>query len=182
MKYLQDTLQHCQVNTGLHWGYSEFPFFVWIYTTLTGTVQELCWNHRSQSPFSVLQEIVTTYCNMGSVVDKLQLLWKLTSTTDASTTPEEWGIANKGKSTKSSTSLHYTLFILLRLGLCWWTMLWYLPHPQRDYFQHSSHGPSWPSPSLGTRLVCVRNQILATMECSECVLQIWLTCEWFWPV
>ena len=47
---------------------------------------------------------------MGSVVDKLLLLRKLTSTTDASTTPEEWGIANKGKSTKSFTSLKDTLF------------------------------------------------------------------------
>ena len=33
--------------------------------------------------------------------------------------PEEWKIANEGKSTKSFTSLNYTLFILLRLGLCW---------------------------------------------------------------
>ena len=56
---------------------------------------------------------------MGSVVNKLQLLRKLTSTTDASITPEERKIANEGKSTKSFTSLNYTLFILSRLGLCW---------------------------------------------------------------
>ena len=58
VNYLQDTLQHCQGNIGLHWGYSKCPFFAWIYNTLSGTVQELCWNHRSQSPISVLQDIV----------------------------------------------------------------------------------------------------------------------------
>ena len=52
-------------------------------------------------------------------MDKLQLLRKLTSTTAASITPEEWGIANRGKSTKSLTPLNYTLFIFPRLGLCW---------------------------------------------------------------
>ena len=55
---------------------------------------------------------------MGSVVDKFQLLRKLTATTDASTTLEEWGIANKGKFTKSFTSLNYVLLILVRHGLC----------------------------------------------------------------
>ena len=79
---------------------------------------------------------------MGSVVNKLQLLRKLTSTTDASITPEEWGIANEGKSTKSFTSLHYTLFILFRLGLCWRTTFLCLPHPEQDYFQYRSQGPS----------------------------------------
>ena len=52
-------------------------------------------------------------------MDKLRLLRKLKSTTDASTTPEEWGIANRGKSTKSFASLNCAFFILLRLGLCW---------------------------------------------------------------
>ena len=51
-------------------------------------------------------------------MDKLQPLRKITSTRDASTTPEERGIVNEGKSTKSFSSLNYTLFILLRHGLC----------------------------------------------------------------
>ena len=51
-------------------------------------------------------------------MDKLQPLRIMTSIRDASTTPEEWGIANEGKSTKSFTSLNYTLFILLRHGSC----------------------------------------------------------------
>ena len=55
---------------------------------------------------------------MSLVVDKLQPLRKMTTTRDASKTPEEWEIANQGKSTKSFTSLNYTLFILLRHGLC----------------------------------------------------------------
>ena len=46
-------------------------------------------------------------------MDELQPLRKMTSTRDASTTPEEWGITNEGKSTKSFTSLNYILFILL---------------------------------------------------------------------
>ena len=51
-------------------------------------------------------------------MDKLQSLRKMTSPRDACTTPEEWGIANEGKSTKSFTSLNCTLFILLVHGLC----------------------------------------------------------------
>ena len=89
---------------------------------------------------------------MGSVVDKLLLLRKLTSTTDLSTIPEERGIANKGKSTNSFTSLKDTLLILLRHGLS--TKHSFLPHPERDYFQHRSQGPFSSSSSLGIRL-CV---------------------------
>lgn len=40
-------------------------------------------------------------CDMSSVVDKLKPWTKMTSTRDASTTPEERRIANDGQSTKS---------------------------------------------------------------------------------
>ena len=51
------------------------------------------------------------YCDMSSVVDNLQSWRRLTSTRDASTTPEERGIANEGYFTKSFTSLNCTLLV-----------------------------------------------------------------------
>ena len=50
-------------------------------------------------------------CDTSSVVDKLLPWRKMTSTRDASTTSEEKGIANEGYSTKSFTSLNYTLLV-----------------------------------------------------------------------
>lgn len=50
-------------------------------------------------------------CDMSSVVYKLQPWRKMTSTRDASTAPEESGIANEGYSTKSFTLLNYTLLV-----------------------------------------------------------------------
>ena len=58
-------------------------------------------------------------CDMSSVVDKLQPWGKMTSARDANRTPEERGIANKGMSTKSFTSLNYKLSFYLDI-ICVW--------------------------------------------------------------